>query len=607
MARTDRESDYKRNERNVKKADIIIDLDKEISAKVDDLYGELRKTNAKIDALLGERTGKDGTDGGSYASLHDEIKSLRRELDFIAAQNASVFTELKRIIRDWAGISPNRSYQTSRGQAELDYDKLAGKIADILPVQEQISAEYIACKVAEQIVIPDGVSPSPAAKESSPQPYTVTGPVNLNIDEEELADRVALKVGSIKAEDFDILVDDDGCSSISEEIVNKLDYDSISAAVAEKLRSALSYAEDTADYEEMAAKISEKITVAGINEDAIADKAAAALSNYLPEMDADEIADKVAEQILHGMSGVVDSETISKNISDKLIETQENHEYDIVIDDEGIGKITEYVSGEVNKNVDGRFDGVNRKIDELKALIAGGVLLKSSSREAVRDDGLVTVSEVVENKDDSADDAAGETGEGISDAALLGVMVEELSEETAEGEVTDDLVTGNAAVDFEHMMKYNRSFIARIIQSSDEQKDYYGRIKTALLSYAKVNSSLGWSSERFNKGRETVARLKIRGKTLCLYLALAPSEYKTSVYHHVDVSDNKSMRGTPLMVKIKSPLGVKKAIRLIDEMLEAMGAIKRNKATERDYAAMYPYESIEELIEDGLVKEVDKN
>lgn len=608
MSRADRESDYKRNEKNVKKADIIIGMDKEISAKVEELYGEIQKINAKIDAFPGNRA--ESSDGGECETLRGEIKALRRELDFIAAQNASVFTELKRIIREWADISPNRNYQyMSQGaRSEIDYDKLARKVADILPVQEQLSADYIACKVAEQIVIPDGVSESSApARESAPRTYAVSGPVNLDLDEEELADRVALKVGSIKAEDFDILVDDDGCSSISEGIAQKLDYDFISATVADKIRAALDESEGNPDYDEMAAKISEKITVAGINEDAIADKAAAALSNYLPEIDSDEIADKVAEQVLHGMPAVeVDSETLCKNISDKLIESQENHDYDIVIDEEGLGKITESVSDVVNKNVDGRFKDVNRKIDELKALIAGGILVNGVKND--RDDPIVTVSEVVENKAEAAEENGAEGEEGITDAAFLAEMVNELSETPSEGEVTADLISGNGgAVDFEHMMKYNRSFIARIIQSTDEQKDYYGRVKTALLSYAKVNSNLGWSSERFNKGRETVARFKIRGKTLCLYLALSPSEYKTSVYHHADVSSNKSMRGTPMMVKIKSPLGVKKAIRLIDEMLEGMGAVKRNKATERDYAAMYPYESIEELIEDGLVKEVDKN
>jgi hypothetical protein len=169
----------------------------------------------------------------------------------------------------------------------------------------------------------------------------------------------------------------------------------------------------------------------------------------------------------------------------------------------------------------------------------------------------------------------------------------------------DGILGISNGVDFSSMMKYNRSFIARIIQGTDDVKQYYGEVKNALLSYKKVNSNIAWGAERFNKGRETIARFKIRGKTLCLYLALDPAEYKTSVYHHLDVSDNKSMHGTPMMVKIKSPLGVKKAIRLIDDMLAQRNGIKQ-PVKERDYAAMYPFESIEELIEDGLVKDVSK-
>lgn len=61
-----------------------------------------------------------------------------------------------------------------------------------------------------------------------------------------------------------------------------------------------------------------------------------------------------------------------------------------------------------------------------------------------------------------------------------------------------------------------------------------------------------------------------------------------------------------MMIKVKSPLGVKKAVRLIDEMLAARNVEKRN-IPQRDYAAMYPYETIEELIEDGLVKDVKKD
>ena len=49
-----------------------------------------------------------------------------------------------------------------------------------------------------------------------------------------------------------------------------------------------------------------------------------------------------------------------------------------------------------------------------------------------------------------------------------------------------------------------------------------------------------------------------------------------------------------------------RSVRLIDEMLEARDGVKR-PVPQRDYAAMYPYESMDELIEDGLVKDVRKD
>ena len=248
-----------------------------------------------------------------------------------------------------------------------------------------------------------------------------------------------------------------------------------------------------------------------------------------------------------------------------------------------------------------RFDKVDEDIDEIKKLLLAGTVVVATANNdetAVAEDELVTVSDVVGEE---------QTEEAVAEDEVIDEIVSEIEETPAEGEMLPDGMDeeSEGGVDFANMMKYNRSFIARIIQGTDDQKNYYGQVKPALLSYKKVNSNIAWGAERFNKGRETIARFKIRGKTLCLYLALDPNEFETSVYHQVVVSDNKSMHGTPMMVKIKSPRGVKKAIRLIDIMLERREGVKRTVA-ERDYAAMYPYETIEELIEDGLVKDVSK-
>ncbi len=535
---------------------------------------------------------------------------------------------------------------------EIDYEHLAELISEHMPVKEtlvtaagaEIDYEELAGKVAERISIPEAASTAVVA--------------NADIDEEELADRIALKIGAIQPDDYSIMVDEEGCASITKEITEKLDYELIASTVADKLRETLDLSgEDNGeqpDYEEMAARISENITVAGVNEDAIAEKAAAVLSNYLPEFDTDEIADKVATQVISALPAAeVDSEAVSNAVAEKLNERQQELDYDIVLDEDGLEKVSASVSENVTKTTEERFDTIDREIEEIKRMLAAGVLVAAPREddiapaeayeevyeEEAEEEQLVTVSDVI--ADEPEETVEEEATEEVTEPeqAVEETLEEELAEEAeeeqpaeepsapivivteqtvAEGEEADgdedeaveefsyDELAGEGGVDFANMMRYNRSFIARIIQGTDEQKTYYGEVRNALLSYKKVNSNIAWGAERFHKGRETIARFKIRGKTLILYLALDPATHEYSVYHHKDVSDNKSVAGTPMMIKVKSPLGVKKAVRLIDEMLAARNGEKRN-IPQRDYAAMYPYETIEELIEDGLVKDVKKD
>ncbi len=615
--------------------------------------------------------------------------------------------------------------------AQVDNDYIAERVLERINAATEtgnIDCEYIANKVAEQLEVPEVTFDyeylAHKVAECMPAPevnYGTAAVSAYDVNEDELADAIALKLGTIKPEDYEILVDDEGCGSISKEIADRLDYELISSAVAEKLRAAM--IEDEAeepDYEEMATRISEKITVAGVNEDAIADKAAAVLSNYLPDFDTDEIADKVAEQVISAMPAV-DHDALTESISARLIESQEENDYDIVLDDEGLDRVSDSVSEKIilssderftsldnsvderfaslNTELDDRFTAVEREIAEIKELLANGVTVHTETAAAsayeVTEESLVTVADIIagsyeeepevieepaeegvvekvteepaeeevieevteepaeeevveEETEEPAEEEVveEETEEPVEEEVVEEVIeepveeevveevteepveeevVEEVTEEPVEEEVVEDETEegeddndggdesedgeegeeGEGGVDFANMMRYNRSFIARIIQSTDDQKKYYGEVRNTLLSYRKVNSNIAWGAERFHKGRETIARFKIRGKTLVLYLALDPKTHEISVYHHKDVSSNKSLHGTPMMVKIKSPLGVKKAVRLIDEMLEARDGVKRNVPT-RDYAAMYPYESIEELIEDGLVKDVKK-
>ena len=606
----------------------------------------------------------------AYASAEPaEPVSVQAEIDYdvLAAKVAEAVSVQEPVSPDYIAarvaeqiIIPQASVQAD--SVDLDVEELSRKVADKIAIpayepQEAVNEEALAEAIAEKLKSGEETEAATAYEANldeqalaediasrlnfslSDELIAAAVVKNLSdaIDSDEIADCVAKRVGTISPEQFEITVDDDGCDSLAKAVEERLDYDGIAAAVAEKLNPAFmaTATADDIDTEELARQISDKLSInADINEDSLADKAAAIISNYLPEVDSADIADKVIAGIIPALPStpVIDGEEIANVVAERLIENQDESDYDIVIDDDGLTRITDNITEEIAKNDGGRyekldgeietikeeyskrFDKIDEDIAEIKAMLLSGIVVAAGTsevatsqvvEEAPAEEELVTVSDLVgeEPVEELAEEAPAEEESDVNIDAIVADIDENLSEDEIMPDGMDEMSGG---VDFANMMKYNRSFIARIIQGTDEQKNYYGQVKTALLSYKKVNSNVAWGAERFNKGRETIARFKIRGKTLCLYLALDPDEFATSVYHHADVSDNKSMHGTPMMVKIKSPLGVKKAIRLIDEMLSRRNGEKHNIA-ERDYAAMYPYETIEELIEDGLVKDVNKD
>lgn len=697
-----------KNVQTPKKADLILQRQRELSAKQEEALNQSKISNSRLNTALEQIAG--ARDEVNFvinqgrqlqAAIQTDYEALKQEFRMIAMQSESIFTALSDKVRELNDILAERGTPVASGapvyastqdvdydllvdkiiarlpvqdvvpqaidydlladklaqrmpsqelaattalpvnvsvaDRAIDYEYLADKIVSRMPVQEYVSPDYIASKVAEQIVVPEvtaevdsetiadlvadklGTAPAGdidydylAAKVAQQieipevQNYTAAtyadAPAHYEINEDELADAIALKVGSLKPEDFEIIVDDEGCESISKEIIDRLDYDAIATAVAEKLSEAnAEVEEEEPDYDEMAARISEKISVASVNEDAIADKAAAALSNYIPELDTDEIADKVAEQILNA---------------------QQDNDYEIVIDDDGVDRMSDSVSEKIYQSNDERFTAIDNEIAEIKEILQNlqvvqnvviapeekvEEVVEEPAEEPVEEEELVTVTDVIEDVEEPVEEVAEEAveEEPVQPAPVV-IVAAKSDDDDDDGDSDGEGEEDENGVDFLNMMRYNRSFIARIIQSSDDTKNYYGTVRNALLSYRKVNSNIAWGAERFHKGRETIARFKIRGKTLVLYMAIDPKEIEYSVYHQKDVSNNKSLHGTPTMIKIKSPRGVKKAVRLVDLMLEKRDGIKR-PVPERDYAAMYPYESMEELIEDGLVKDVNKD
>lgn len=174
--------------------------------------------------------------------------------------------------------------------------------------------------------------------------------------------------------------------------------------------------------------------------------------------------------------------------------------------------------------------------------------------------------------------------------------------------VDSEIAAAEAAVntvvvedDSANALRYNRSFRARLIQADDELKEWYGNVKNELLSYEKVTDRISWKHESFACHRNPVAKLLIKGKTLCLYLALNPADYADSKYKVEDASAISQFADTPLLYRLKSERRIKYAADLIEACCSAIGA----KKTEREPVDYYePYQGDMSLIKKGLVKRV---
>lgn len=147
----------------------------------------------------------------------------------------------------------------------------------------------------------------------------------------------------------------------------------------------------------------------------------------------------------------------------------------------------------------------------------------------------------------------------------------------------------------EHVCRYNRSFTAKLIQSNDVVKQWYSDIKNHLLSYENVKSFTGWKSENYRLKKESIVRLTIRGKTLCLFFTKDMNPFMERYR-----IENLSKENKPFFVfRIRSARKAQSVIKLIDEMMADYGATKNEREAEDYYL---PYENNAVLLKKGLIK-----
>jgi hypothetical protein len=166
----------------------------------------------------------------------------------------------------------------------------------------------------------------------------------------------------------------------------------------------------------------------------------------------------------------------------------------------------------------------------------------------------------------------------------------------------EEVRTVNKATGETVVVRYNKSFKAKLIQSTDETKAFYATLKNEILSYQGTKSTVWWNGDSIHTGNRTIAKFAMHNGVLCLYLALKPSDYDAT--YQVEVAEGKRYSQVPCMYTIKNARRVKLAIDLICDLARKMN-LQAGKPQNQTY--YLPYEGTEALLKKGLMKEIGGN
>lgn len=132
-----------------------------------------------------------------------------------------------------------------------------------------------------------------------------------------------------------------------------------------------------------------------------------------------------------------------------------------------------------------------------------------------------------------------------------------------------------------------RTFENKLRQSDDDAKEYYSVIKNRLLSFDGVKSRVSKLADTFKCNGEVACKITVSGKTLLVNLNLDCAKYDAKYYKFVDVGDMSKFADTPMRIKIKNKLTLKRCLEIIDIMFREMQVIS-SPIDIVDYASQYP-------------------
>jgi len=124
------------------------------------------------------------------------------------------------------------------------------------------------------------------------------------------------------------------------------------------------------------------------------------------------------------------------------------------------------------------------------------------------------------------------------------------------------------------------SFAEKLLRLDEYKQQFFNTIHNHLISYKKINDRVSFKCISYRMGRKLIAKMTVRGKTLKLHLALDTKAFNKNVFFQKDMSMVKAYSEVPFTVKVKSGRAEKNAIKLVEQLMSEIGAIKNPKYNE---------------------------
>lgn len=205
--------------------------------------------------------------------------------------------------------------------------------------------------------------------------------------------------------------------------------------------------------------------------------------------------------------------------------------------------------------------------------------LKDDSNEIVSEETKEAVNAPTQNIEETVKE---EIDNKVEAVVLVEETIKPITEEPETETVEEELIIGDVDAPAKE-----GSFASKLLSLDLSVQEYYDKINNEFMTYRRIHGRVSKSGVSYRLGRDLIAKITIRGKTMRLNLALDVNDFSEKIYFQKDMRSVKAYQDIPFMVKVKSDRGLVKALQLIEAL-----AVKENIEKKARY---FPIDSIENL------------